>query len=330
MTAGAGAADGSGAAEGSGAAAGWAPDRLPDLRGRTAVVTGANSGLGLATSTALAAAGASVVMTSRDAQRGRTAADAVLSRVPGARVEVRPLDLASLDSVAGFAADLDRDLDALHLLVNNAGVMATPLRRTADGFELQLGTNHLGHFALTGRLLRLLRAAEPADVRVVTVSSLAHNAGTIDRADLNWERRYRRWPAYGRSKLANLLFTYELARRLATAGSSVRAVAAHPGLAASNLFSGSFLGLPAVVGRAGNALASVVAQPAAAGAWPTLRAATDPEVQSGEYLGPGGLGESRGPATRVRSSAAAHSLDDAGWLWQESERLTGTVFDLPS
>lgn len=314
---------------------GWTADRLPDLSGRTAVVTGASSGLGLATAEALAAAGAHVVMACRDPLRGQGAVDQVVERVPDARVELRALDLADLASIADFATALAVDVPRLHLLVNNAGVMATPRRRTADGFELQLGTNHLGHFALTGRLLAQLRAAEPGaggtaeDVRVVTLSSLAHSIGTIDRSNLLWEDGYRRWPAYGRSKLANLLFTYELARRLSSAGSLIRAVAAHPGLASTNLTSGTLMGMPGVLGRMSSVMYSLVSQPARAGAWSTLRAATDPGAVSGEYFGPGGLGETRGPATRVRSASAAHSEPDARWLWTESERLTGVVFDLP-
>ncbi|HET9125223.1 MAG TPA: oxidoreductase [Solirubrobacteraceae bacterium] len=285
---------------------------LPDQSGRTAVVTGASSGIGREAAAALAARGAHVVLAVRNLDRGRAAAAGMHGST-----EVRELDLADLASVRAFAAAWERPLD---LLINNAGVMVPPLGRTADGFELQIGTNHLGHFALTNLLL-------PQIVdRVVTVSSMAHRQGAIDFEDLNWEHRpYRRWRAYGQSKLANLLFTLELQRRLTEAGSAVRALAAHPGYASTNLQSHSGSALGDLVMQLGNRL---FAQSAEAGALPTLYAAVA-DVPGGSYAGPAGLGEQRGPATLVGRSRAAYDIAVARRLWTVSEELTGVRFPLP-
>jgi len=285
---------------------------VPDLPGRRVIVTGANSGIGLVTAQILASAGADVTLAVRNTEKGAAAA----AGMPG-QPEVRELDLANLASVREFAAAWEGDID---LLINNAGVMIPPLGRTADGFELQLGTNHLGPFALTSLLLPHVRG------RVVTVSSGLHRIGRIDFDDLNWERRrYRRWGAYGQSKLANLLFTGELQRRLTAAGSPVLSVAAHPGYAATNLQSHSESGLwELMVGRIGNGL---VAQNARGGALPTLFAAVAP-IPGDSFAGPGGFQELRGAPQLVGRSARARDTETARRLWEVSEELTGTRFPL--
>ncbi len=309
--------------------AGWTDRNIPALTGCTALVTGANSGLGLQAALGLARAGARVLMAARDAARGAQALDRVRAEVPAARVELVGLDLADLGAVQAAATAVTERVDALDLLVNNAGVMALPPRVSADGFELQLATNHLGHFALTGRLLPVLLAA-PAP-RVVTVSSQAHRFGHIAFDDLQSLRRYDPWQAYGRSKLANLLFSAELQRRADAAGVPLRSAAAHPGLASTNIqkpgpeMSGKPL-LAAVM----TAMSRVVAQSDRAGAWPVLYAATMPDVGPDGYLGPRGLFEARGHPRHVGRSEAARDLDVARRLWQESERLTGVTYTWPA
>ena len=284
----------------------WTTNDLPRQDGRRYVITGANSGIGLQAARALGAAGAHVILAVRDLGRGRAAAATVLGST-----EVRQLDLADLASVRRFADGWSDDLD---VLVNNAGIMAVPEGRTADGFELQIGTNHVGHFALTNLLLP--RVTD----RVVTLASGSHRMGHLDRADLNWERRtYARWGAYGQSKLANLLFTLELQRRLDASDSPVRAVAAHPGWAATNLQFRSGSRLMDVGGRLLN---RVLAQSDEMGALPTLYAATQ-DLPGASYVGPDGRFEMRGYPTLVGRSDAALDLDTAAWLWDESERLTG-------
>jgi NAD(P)-dependent dehydrogenase (short-subunit alcohol dehydrogenase family) len=287
----------------------WTPAEMSAQSGRTFVVTGANSGIGLAAARELAASGADVVLAVRDTAKGEAAA-AALSGEP----EVRALDLADLASVRAFAEGLDRDID---VLVNNAGVMATPHRTTADGFELQLGTNHLGHFALTGLLLARVRD------RVVTVSSGAHRMGKINFDDLQCERSYRRWPAYAQSKLANLLFVHDLQRRLEAAGSRVRSVAAHPGWAATNLqfHTESIQDRIMAVGN------RIFAQSDERGAWPTLYAATAPDLPGGCYIGPDGFLEQRGHPKLVGCSAAARDEGTARRLWETSEELTGVRYE---
>ncbi len=288
----------------------WTAADLPRLDGRTFVVTGANSGIGLTASRALGAAGAHVVLAVRDPERGRRAA----ATIPGS-TDVQRLDLADLASVRAFADAWDGQLD---VLVNNAGVMATPEQRTADGFELQIGTNHLGHFALTNLLLPRISD------RVVTLASGAHRMGQIRFDDLNWQQGYNSWRAYGQSKLANLLFTLELQRRLSESDTVVRAVAAHPGWAATNLQShtGSRLqnGAMAIANR-------LIAQSDEMGALPTLYAATQ-DIPGGTYVGPDGFREGRGHPTVVGRSAAASDGEAARRLWELSEQETGVTFGL--
>ena len=284
---------------------------IPDMSGRRVIVTGASSGIGRETARALSGAGASVVLAVRDLDRGRAAAQTM----PG-ETEVRSLDLASLAAVRAFAAAWNGPID---LLINNAGVMVPPLSRTEDGFELQFGTNHLGHFALTNLLLERITG------RVVTVSSTGHRIGQIDFDDLNWERRpYNAWRAYGQSKLANLLFTAELQRRLTAAGSAVVATAAHPGYAATNLQFHSGNRLMDVLSTIGNRL---LAQDAASGALPTLFAAVG-DIPGNSFAGPGGFMEQRGAPKLVGRSPAAQDKDVAQRLWTVSEQLTGVRFPL--
>jgi NAD(P)-dependent dehydrogenase (short-subunit alcohol dehydrogenase family) len=285
--------------------------QLPDLAGHNVIVTGANSGIGRAAASALAGAGAHVVLAVRSTDKGQAAAASMHGEI-----EVRELDLASLASVREFSSAWEGEIA---LLINNAGVMAPPLGRTAEGFELQIGTNHLGHFALTNLLLEHITG------RVVTVASGAHRMGSIDLEDLNWERRsYNAWRAYGQSKLANLLFTAELQRRLSAAGSSVLATAAHPGYAATNLqFHSGRRTLDLLMGL-GN---RVIAQSEQAGALPTLYAAVA-DVPPNSFAGPGGLVEMRGKPKLVGRSKAAKDTDVARRLWDISEELTGVRFPI--
>jgi len=286
----------------------WTVADIPDQTGRTIVVTGANSGLGAATAAALATKGARVVLACRTVSKGETAA----ARMTG-DVSVSRLDLADLASVRAFA-DASGPID---VLVNNAGVMAVPKARTADGFEMQIGTNFLGHFALTGLLLPKISS------RVVTLSSGAHRIGKIDVDDLNWQRRrYQRWAAYGQSKLADLIFAFELQRRLAAHGSPVASIAAHPGYAATDLQSHTQSVQDRVMAL-GNRL---IAQNADMGALPTLYAATSPEAVGGRYYGPDGLGELRGHPKQVGCSGAARDEALATRLWLLAEDLTGVSF----
>jgi NAD(P)-dependent dehydrogenase (short-subunit alcohol dehydrogenase family) len=281
------------------------------MTGRTVIITGANSGIGRGAARALSGAGAHVVLAVRDIEKGRSAA----ANLPG-EPEVRRLDLASLASVREFAAAWEGDID---LLINNAGVMIPPLSRTADGFELQFGTNHLGHFALTNLLL------DHVTGRVVTVSSAGHRLGSIDFEDLNWERKpYKPWRAYGQSKLANLLFTSELQRRLSAAGSAVLATAAHPGYAATNLQFHSGRRVFDLVSKLANRF---LAQDENGGALPTLYAAVA-DIPGGSFAGPGGFMEQRGAPKLVGRSRAATDADVARRLWVASEELTGVRFPL--
>jgi NAD(P)-dependent dehydrogenase (short-subunit alcohol dehydrogenase family) len=298
----------------------WTEADVPGQSGRTAVVTGANSGIGFEAARVLAQRGASVVLACRDAARGAGAAARITTSAPGAAVSVVALDLASIASIRAAAQQIGARHERLDLLINNAGVMMTPYATTAEGFELQFGTNHLGHFALTGLLLdRLLPAAGS---RVVTVASNAHRAGRISFDDLAARRRYRRTAAYAQSKLANLLFTYELQRRLATAGAPTAALAAHPGTALTELTRH----LPQVMQAGNRAFKGIISQDAAMGALPTLRAAADPGARGGEYYGPGGWMQFTGYPRRVESNARSHDEQAQRRLWQESERLTGVSF----
>jgi NAD(P)-dependent dehydrogenase (short-subunit alcohol dehydrogenase family) len=285
--------------------------QIPDQTGRTAIVTGSNSGIGRAAAAALAATGARVVLAVRNLEKGHAAAAAMTGAT-----EVRELDLANLESIRAFAAAWDGEID---LLINNAGIMIPPLTRTADGFELQFGTNHLGHFALTNLLLGHIIG------RVVTVSSTGHRIGQIDFEDLNWERRpYKAWRAYGQSKLANLLFCAELQRRLSAAGSTVLSNAAHPGYAATNLQFHSDRGLMDVIGMLGNRL---IAQDENGGAEPTLYAALA-EIPGNSFAAPGGFMEQRGAPKLVARTTAAMDPDVARRLWDVSEQLTGVSYSL--
>ncbi|WAU79784.1 oxidoreductase [Streptomyces sp. Qhu-G9] len=305
--------------------AGWSANDIPEQSGRTAIVTGANSGIGYVTARELARRGARVVLACRSESRGTEAADRLTDEVPDADVQFVRLDLGDLDSVREFAAAYGSAHDRLDVLVNNAGVMALPQGRTVDGFETQFGVNHLGHFALTGLLLPTLLTTPGA--RAVSLSSTMHATANIDINDLNSEQKYGRWTAYSRSKTANLLFVHELARRLAAAGSDVVAAAAHPGYAATNLQTAG----PRMEGRrvsqrfmeTGNRF---FAQSAEAGALPTLYAATAPGVRPDSFTGPSFLGWRGSPAKSWRAKWTLN--DTAGQrLWEESERLTGVTYD---
>jgi NAD(P)-dependent dehydrogenase (short-subunit alcohol dehydrogenase family) len=297
----------------------WEVENIPDQTGRIAVVTGANSGLGLVTARELARKGALVVLACRNLEKGRAALADVERAASGPKPELEELDLASLSSVRSFAERFRANHEHLDLLINNAGVMAPPRRLTADGFELQFGTNHLGHFALTQLLLPRMEGRE--DARVVTTSSNAHKTVRgIAFDNLNGDRRYFRWNAYGQSKLANLLFALELDRRLRAQGSTVKSLAAHPGYAATNLQSAAAPLFDRLVMKVANA---VVAQSDEMGALPTLYAATEPGLEGGTYAGPDGIGEQRGHPKVVQPNRAARNEDTARRLWDVSEELTG-------
>jgi NAD(P)-dependent dehydrogenase (short-subunit alcohol dehydrogenase family) len=303
----------------------WSPADIPDQSGRTIIITGANSGLGLESAKALAAHGASIVMTCRDQARGAQAAEQIRAAVPHAELQVAVLDLADLSSVRAFAERFSAAHATLDVLMNNAGVMAVPKRRTTvDGFELQFGTNHLGHFALTGLLLpALLRT--PAS-RVVTVSSFVHERGRMAFDDLQSEHHYTPYGAYGQSKLANLLFELELDRRLRAVGAATISVGAHPGYSSTNLVAnGPFGGARSLSAWIATAGTRLIAQPAARGAEPQLYAATAPGVQGGDYYGP--KGKYRGHVAPSKMSERARSLPDAKRLWSVSQELTGVDID---
>ncbi|BBX47857.1 SDR family NAD(P)-dependent oxidoreductase [Mycobacterium cookii] len=297
----------------------WTTADIPDQSGRVAVITGANTGLGYETALALAAHGAHVVLAVRNLDKGKDAISRITAQSPQADVALQELDLTSLESVRAAARQLRSDHERIDLLINNAGVMYPPKSTTKDGFELQFGTNHLGHFAFTGLLLdRLLPVAGS---RVVTVSSIGHRIrADIHFDDLQWEHSYNRVSAYGQAKLANLLFTYELQRRLASHGTTI-AVAAHPGGSNTELMRH----LPSWAATAYPVLAPIF-QDAAMGALPQLRAATDPAVLGGQYYGPGGLGQTRGYPKIVGSSKKSHDADRQRRLWTVSEELTAVTY----
>lgn len=308
---------------------GWTADRMGDLSGKTVVVTGANSGLGYEAARKFAHHGASVVLACRSVERGTEAGERIREEAPETPLTVIELDLADLSSVREFAANFVDRFEDLHVLCNNAGVMAIPRNETADGFETQFGVNHLGHFALTGLLLDHLRETD-GETRVVTQSSGLHENGEIDFDDLQHERSYDEWDAYAQSKLANVLFAYELQRRLRDSGvEDVTSAACHPGYAATNLQrrgpeqSGSTLRLAGM--KAANAL---VAQDAETGALPMLYAATAADIAGGEYVGPGGLQNMRGHPEPQRSSERSYDEATAERLWAVSAELTGVSYDL--
>jgi len=293
----------------------WTRDDIPDQSGRIAVVTGANAGLGEQTAKALAAAGAVVWLACRSGDRARAAMERIRAEVADAQLHWVPLDLGDLESVKACAHQLLEELPKLDLLINNAGLMTPPHGLTKDCFELQFGINHLGHFALTAQLMPLLLKAPGS--RVVTVSSLAHRQGRIRWADLDWRRSYRRWAAYGMSKVANLLFTFELERRLRRRGLECSSLAAHPGMASTELMRHNKLF---------DLFAPYFTQGAMAGAMPTLRAATDPEAKGGDYFGPRGPFEVMGAPVLVRATRYARDEQIAKKLWALSEKLTGQEF----
>lgn len=307
----------------------WTAAEMPDLSGSRVVVTGANSGLGFEATKAFARKGAHVVMACRSRERGREAMRGVRNEVPAASLTLGELDLADLNSVRAFAETFDEEFGSLDILCNNAGVMAIPRRETEQGYEMQFGVNHLGHFALTGLLFDALRESS-GESRVVTQSSGVHESGEMDFDDIDGEDEYDEWGAYAQSKLSNLLFAYELQRRLDSAGvDGVTSVGCHPGYAATNLqrrgpeMSGSKLRLAAM--RVANA---VVAQSAEMGSLPMLYAATADDVEGGDYVGPTGLRNMRGYPGKTESSDRSHDEDDARRLWDLSEDRTGVAFDI--
>jgi NAD(P)-dependent dehydrogenase (short-subunit alcohol dehydrogenase family) len=303
----------------------WTTASMPSQRGKLAFITGANSGVGFHAALELARAGAAIILACRDRAKAEAARTRIRGAVPSAQLEIADLDLASLASVRGAAEKFLATGRPLDLLINNAGVMALPERRvTADGFELQLGTNHFGHFALTGLLLPALLGAPAA--RIVTVSSIAHRGGTVDFDNLNWEQGYKPWPAYRRSKLANLLFAFELQRRLALNHAPAVSIAVHPGVSNTNLFA-------AGPGQGGGLFAKIIpmfialiAQSEAQGALPTLYAATSPNVHGGAFYGPDGFREMRGYPVEVRAEPPASDENTAAFLWEVSEEATGVRY----
>ena len=299
----------------------WTADDMPDLAGKTVIVTGGNSGIGYEAALQFARKKAHTILACRSLDKANPAAAQIIASNPGAMVEVMELDLSSLASIRNFADAFHKSHSRLDVLVNNAGVMALPYRKTVDGFEMQFGTNHLGHFALTGLLLDVLLATDGA--RVVNVASGAHRMGRIRFDDLQWERGYRKWFAYGQSKLANLLFNLELQHLIDAVHAKLLAVACHPGYAATNLQAAG----PRMTGSSAmeslwGSINGTLAQSAAMGALPTLYAAVSPEVHGGDYIGPDGFAEMWGYPTKANPSAAAKDAEVAAKLWRVSEQLT--------
>ena len=312
----------------------WTAADIPPQSGKLALITGANSGIGFHTALELARAGSAVILACRDRLKADAARDRVLAALPGAQVETLLLDLASLNSVRAAAELFLATGRPLDLLINNAGVMALPERKvTQDNLELQLGTNHFGHFALTGRLLpAVLRACSGAHAtgpRIVTVSSIAHRGATMDFGDLQWERGYRPWPAYRRTKLANLLFGFELQRRLQRARAPAVSVIAHPGVSNTNLFAAGPGQGGGVVAKIVPVFIALIAQSDQQGALPSLYAATAPEVQGGRFYGCDGFREMRGHPVEVRAEAQAYDEAMAARLWEVSEEITGVHYEFP-
>jgi NAD(P)-dependent dehydrogenase (short-subunit alcohol dehydrogenase family) len=297
-------------------AAPWTADQIADQTGRRVVITGATSGLGKEAARVLAEKNATVIIAARNTQKAEATAAEIRANHPNADISCRALDLSSLKSVAGFAESLSADVDRLDVLINNAGVMMCPYSKTEDGFEIQMGTNHLGHFALTGHLMPLLK--KTAGARIVVLSSIAHRAGNFDLADLNWEtRKYKTGKAYGDSKIANLYFAYELTKRLAGDDNAPVVTAAHPGWTATDLQRHSG---PAAF------LNPFLAQGVAMGTLPTLRAGFDQGAAPGDYFGPNKFFQMRGYPIKVTSNARSHDTQTADALWRKSEELTGVTF----
>ena len=307
----------------------WTAAQMPAQHGKLAYITGANSGIGYHAALELARAGATVILACRDQAKAEAARQRILAEVTAAQLEVATLDLASLASVRAAAQSFLSTNRRLDLLINNAGVMALPQRRvTPGGFELQLGTNHFGHFALTGLLLPSVIKSSTAPARIITVSSIAHRGATMDFGNLNWEHGYKPWPAYRRTKLANLLFGFELHRRLQRAHTSATSIVVHPGVSNTNLFAagpGSGKGIEAVMAPL---VIRLIAQSDAQGALPTLYAATSSDVQSGRFYGPNGFRQMRGYPVEVRAEQQAYDETLAAKLWQVSEQLTRVTFPL--
>jgi NAD(P)-dependent dehydrogenase (short-subunit alcohol dehydrogenase family) len=309
----------------------WTAANMPPQHGKLAYITGANSGIGFHAALELARKGATVILACRDVAKAEAARSRIFAEVPTAQLEIAQLDLASLASVRAAAQSFLSTGRRLDLLINNAGIMALPERRLSpDGFELQLATNHFGHFALTGLLLpSITQPSSAAPPRIVTVSSIAHRGATMDFSNLNWEHDYKPWPAYRRSKLANLLFGFELHRRLTRAQLAAMSVVVHPGVSNTNLFKagpGSGRGPEAFLGPL---FIRLIGQSDAQGALPTLYAATAAEIESGHFYGPDGFREMRGYPVEVRAEAQAYDETLAAKLWQVSEELTGVRYSLP-
>ncbi len=294
----------------------WIADNIPDQKGKTVIVTGSTSGLGKEASRVLAGKGAKVIMAVRNTVKGESVAEEIRKEFPGAEVEVMKLDLSGLKSVKSFADEFIKQYDRLDILINNAGVMMCPYSKTEDGFEIQMGTNHLGHFALTGHLMPLLKKTKGS--RIVATSSMGHRMGNIDFSDMNWEKRkYNTNRAYGDSKLANLYFAYELARKFDGNQNAPMTTAAHPGITATELDRHT---------RFFRFLNIFFAQKVETGTLPTLRAATDPEANSGDYFGPGGFMETRGYPVKVDSNELSKDVNIARKLWELSEKMTGVSY----
>jgi NAD(P)-dependent dehydrogenase (short-subunit alcohol dehydrogenase family) len=305
----------------------WTTENMGNLNGKVVIVTGANSGLGYYTTLAFARKGAEVIMAVRNTEKGKSAAKNIKASMNRADLKLMQLDLADLDSVKSFAENFKKEYKQLDILVNNAGLMAIPESRTKQGFEMQFGTNHLGHFALTIHLADILTKTENS--RIVTVSSLMHKIGKINFSDLNWNGSYKKWAAYGQSKLANLLFTYELQRKLEEAGKSAIAVTAHPGYAATNLQTKGAIMEGSNFNKMLNEMANkIFAQSAEMGALPTLYAAVEPSLKGGEFIGPDRMGGSRGYPTIAKVNGNKLNPEVAKRLWEVSEELTGLKLEL--
>jgi len=329
----------------SGMPASWTSTAIPSLAGKLAYITGANSGIGYHTALELARAGCAVILACRDRAKAATARTRILAAVPAAEIDIAALDLSSLASVRAAAQEFLASGRHLDLLINNAGIMALPERHVSpDGFELQFATNHLGHFALTGLLLpALLGAGSGATARIITVSSIAHRGAVLDFSDLQWERGYKPWPAYRRTKLANLLFGFELERRLERAHAPAISIVVHPGVANTNLFAAGPGTGSGLVAKVTPLFVSLIGQSEAQGALPTLYAAQMPQiegaglsassrdgVQGGHFYGPNGFRQMRGYPVEVRAEAQAYDESLARRLWDVSEQLTGTGYALPA